>query len=117
MPDFDQVDEITAKLTPPLVIVLEMNKERIDSVNQMAEVLANILLPQNADETLEEKRIRMFKEEYNRSNLPTLDWDKIDEIMSKVKTKSIIEQNMNNSNNDMDNFGNNSNQGYGNNEY
>lgn len=118
MPDFDQVEEINAKLTPPLAIVLEMNKERIDSVNQMAEVLANILYPQNADETLEEKRIRMFKEEYNRSNLPTLDWDKIDEIVAKVRIKSTIEQNANNNN--TDNFNDTSNQGYnnyGNNEY
>ena len=92
LPDFEQVDEIYAKLTPPLVIVLEMNKERMDSVNQIADMLANIMLPQNTSETIEEAKQRKFKELYNRKNLPTLDWDAIDEIMKEVESVTLIDE-------------------------
>ena len=92
MPDFEQVNEIYAKLTPPSVIVLEMNRERMQSISEIAETLSTILLPQNDQETSEERIIRKFKEDYIRVNLPTLDWDKIDEIVSKIALSNKIEE-------------------------
>ena len=92
MPEFEQVNEIYAKLTPPSVIVLEMNRERMQSISEIAETLSTILLAQNDQETSEERLIRKFKEEYIRANLPTLDWDKIDEIVSKISVSNKIEE-------------------------
>ena len=92
LPDFEQVNEIYAKLTPPLVIVIEMNKERMESVNQIAEMLSTIMIPQNDQETITEMMQRKFRELYNRKNLPTLDWDAIDEIMKELNTSVEIEQ-------------------------
>ena len=92
MPDFEQVNEIYAKLTPPSVIVLEMNKERMQSIVEIATMLSDILLPQNEQETTEERLIRKFKEEYTRTNLPTLDWDKIDNTLKKISIVDKIEE-------------------------
>ena len=91
MPDFDQVNEIWAKLTPPAVIVTEMNKERISAVNEVATMLVEVLLPANDGETIAEKDIRRFKELYLRKNIPTLDWDQIDEIIHNLKKDNTIQ--------------------------
>ena len=102
MPDFEQVNEIYAKLTPPSVIVLEMNKERMQSISEIADMLSSILLAQNEQETNEERMIRKFKEKYTRLNLPTLDWDEIDDILKNITIKDKIEE-MKNSINKQDN--------------
>lgn len=97
LPEFTEVDEIKAKLNPPAIIVFEMNKDRIDSVNQISEVLANLLFSQNENETENEKLLRMFKLEYMRKNIPTLNWDVIDEIVAKIRIDSkgeILQDNL-----------------------
>ena len=92
MPDFEQVNEIYAKLTPPSVIVLEMNKERMNSIIEICEMLSNILLPQSDQETTEERLVRKFKEEYTRRNLPTLDWNEIDDMIKKIIIDNEIDE-------------------------
>ena len=91
MPDFDQVNEICAKLTPPAVIVTEMNKERIQAVTEVATMLVEVLLPVNDGESIAEKDARKFKENYLRKNIPTLDWDQIDDIISNLKKDNTIQ--------------------------
>ena len=92
MPDFEQVNEVSAKLTPPSVIVLEMNKERMQSILEIVDMLSGILLPQTDQETTEERLIRKFKEEYTRQNLPTLDWSEIDKILANIELKNKLEE-------------------------
>lgn len=98
MPDFEQVNEVYAKLTPPSVIVLEMNKERMQSITEIANMLAEILLPQNDQESNSEKLLRKFKEEYTRRNLPTLDWDEIDDMLKKIGINKVIDDKKDNIN-------------------
>lgn len=86
MPDFVQVDDIQAKLNPPAVIVHEMNKERMQSITEMTDMLSSFLFPQNEQETIEERRIRKFKEMYTRKMLPSLNWDDIDEILNNLES-------------------------------
>lgn len=98
MPDFEQVNEVYAKLTPPSVIVLEMNKERMQSITEIANMLAEILLPQNDQESNSEKLLRKFKEEYTRRNLPTLDWNEIDDMLKKIGIEKVIDDKKDNIN-------------------
>lgn len=91
LPEFEQVNEIQAKLAPPSVIIDEMNKERLSGILEMAESLSAILLPTNG-ETVEDMQIRKFKEFYARKNLTNIDWDSIDEIISEVMSESNIEK-------------------------
>ena len=90
-PEFTFIDDIQAKLNPPSIILFEINKERIDSISQMANSLAEVLLPPDSQETLEQKRIRLFKLEYFKKNMPTLDWAAINEIIDTIKEDSITE--------------------------
>ncbi len=92
MPDFVFVDEIFAKLTPPLVIVNEMNKERIDSIGTISETLSKLLFAQNDNETNTERKIRLFQLEYFKRNMPTLDWDAIEEMTTTIKQQSKKEE-------------------------
>ena len=69
-----------------------MNKERMQSITEIASMLVEFLLPQNEQETSEERMIRKFKEEYTRRNLPTLDWNEIDDIIKKIYTDATIEE-------------------------
>lgn len=85
IPEFTQLDQVKAKLNPPIVIVQEMNKDRINSINEISDVIANLRFSANDQESIGEKRIRLFKYEYFRKNMPTLDWDVIDEIITKVE--------------------------------
>jgi len=58
----------------------------------MADILANIMLPQNDQETPTDAKQRKFRELYNRKNLPTLDWDAIDEIMKELEPSVVIDE-------------------------
>jgi hypothetical protein len=86
-PDFDNVEDLFAVLNPPIVIVTEMNKERIDSISSMADVLSALLLPQ-VNESPEDRNIRLFKKEYVKANMPSIDWNSVDEILKKIKRNS-----------------------------
>lgn len=91
LPEFEQVNEINAKLAPPAVILHEMNRERLDSILAMAESLSTIVLPQES-ETYESMKLRKFKENYVRRTLTTLDWDLIDDILGAVSNDAILEK-------------------------
>lgn len=87
LPDFKLVDEVYATLTPPSIIVHEMNKERIASTLEMINSVSELIVgPEN--ESLQDKRLRLFKLEYLRRNIPTLNWDAIDEINTTINQKS-----------------------------
>ena len=91
MPEFNLVNEVYATLNPPSVIVHEMNKERISSTIDLVDSIAPLMFaPQG--ETIEDKRIRMFKLSYLKYNVPTLDWDKLHDIATSVMQKSIEEK-------------------------
>jgi hypothetical protein len=83
MPEFTQVDEIEAVLNPPMVIVLEMNKDLIDSVKQMSETLSELLIAPES-ETASDKRKRLFELKYFKLNTPTLDWTAIGEMIREI---------------------------------
>ena len=114
IPEFIQVDEIYAKLNPPSVIIFEMNRERVDSINTMAEVLGNLLFSANDNETPGERKIRLFKLEYFKKNMPTLDWDSIEKITKQVE-KDSKEEDLKNEiiGSDNDNYESQSQGGYG----
>ena len=84
LPDYAEVDEVYVKLTPPSVILFEMNKDRVDATSQMAEVLANLMFTANENETDGEKLQRLFKLKYIEKNMPNLDWDAIYELGKEV---------------------------------
>lgn len=120
IPDFTQVDDIYAKLNPPMIIVLEMNKERVDSIDQMSNTFAALMFPQNDQETESERCIRLFKLEYFKKNMPTIDWDELEQMRIKVlqdnKTESLKTE-ITSNNNDMGSqsgdYGGNQGGGYG----
>lgn len=90
-PDITCVNSIYAKLNPPSVILFEINKERIESVMQMANSLSELVLPPNKDETEAEKELRIFKLNYCKKSLPTIDWNEIENIIKETKQTAIEE--------------------------
>lgn len=92
MPEFTQVDDLVAKLNPPMVIVMEMNKDRVDSIDQMSKVLAELYCPANDQETTAERTMRLFRLEYFKKNMPSLDWDELDEMYRKIKQDDKTEE-------------------------
>ena len=107
LPEYEQYDDIDVKLNPPSIIVYEMNRDRMDSIDQVAEKLGELLIaPEN--ESSDEKKRRMFKLEYYRRTMSSWDWDMIDDILNQVTVKSKeleIEESLN-SDEDSDNLGN-----------
>ena len=107
LPEYEQYDDIDVKLNPPSIIVYEMNRDRMDSIDQVAEKLGELLIaPEN--ESPDEKKRRMFKLEYYRRTMSSWDWDMIDDILNQVTVKSKeleIEESLN-SDEDSDNLGN-----------
>lgn len=92
IPEFTQTDDIFTKLNPPMVIVMEMNKDRVDSIDQMSKVLSELYFPLNDQETESERLMRLFRLEYFKKNMPTIDWDELDQIVIKVKQDSKTEE-------------------------
>lgn len=106
LPDLYNVNEIYAKLSPPSAIYIEMNKERLQSVMDISETLAPIMLPQDDMETMAQMRVRKFRELYLKKNLPTLDWNAIDEMVKESLTMAQEEMKLTkqlNSDNEKDN--------------
>ena len=107
LPEYEQYDDIDVKLNPPSIIVYEMNRDRMDSIDQVAEKLGELLIaPEN--ESSDEKKRRMFKLEYYRRTMSSWDWDMIDDILNQVTVKSKeleIEESLN-SDEDSDDLGN-----------
>lgn len=86
LPEYEQYDDIDVKLNPPSIIVYEMNRDRMDSIDQVAEKLGELLIaPEN--ESSDEKKRRMFKLEYYRRTMSSWDWDMIDDILNQVTIK------------------------------
>lgn len=104
-PDYDGVDDILVQLNPPSIIVHEMNKDRLDSIGDMADKLADLLPQEN--ESPEQIRRRIFKKQFLKRNMPTLDWDAIEEMISDTEISLQSEMLKINNNNEED-----QNQGY-----
>ena len=117
MPEFNLVDEINIKLNPPMVIVMEMNKERIDSVDQMSKTFAELYFPQNDQETDSERKMRLFRLEYFKKNMPTIDWDELEEMARKVDQDNKTEALKANINSDNDSGFDNGSGGYNSGSY
>ena len=83
-----------------MIIVLEMNKERVDSIDQMSNTFSALMFPANDQETDAERRIRLFKLEYFKKNMPTIDWDELEDIRKKVMQDNETENLKNNINSD-----------------
>ena len=98
LPEYEQYDDIDVKLNPPSIIVYEMNRDRMDSIDQVSEKLGELLIaPEN--ESPDERRKRMFKLEYYRRTMSSWDWDMIDDILNQITVKSKeveIEEKINN---------------------
>lgn len=105
LPDFEQVDEIQARMNPPSIIVYEMNRDRMSSIDEVAEKVAELLIGPEG-ETIEDRTKRLFKLEYYKRNMSSWDWDMITEIFDNVKTKALeerTENSINSNENDMNN--------------
>jgi len=68
-----------------------MNRERINSITEMADTLSQLLIAPEA-ETLADKQVRLFKLEYFKANMPTLDWDAIDTMVKKAQESAVGEK-------------------------
>lgn len=91
LPELRDVDNIVAELTPPIVIVTEMTKERFESVDTIAGILAALYIPAN-DETPNETEARLFKIEYYKKSIPSMDWESIEDCYKVAKNNSTIDQ-------------------------
>ena len=90
-PEFEALGDIELTLNPPSVIVFEMNRERINSITEMADTLSQLLIAPEG-ETLADKQIRLFKLEYFKANMPTLDWDAIDAMVKTAQAEAVGEK-------------------------
>lgn len=92
LPEYEQYDEVEARLNPPSIIVYEMNRDRMDSIDQVADKLAELIIG-NEGESAEDRKRRLFKLEYYKRSMPTWDWDMVQEIVNDIMTESkIVEQ-------------------------
>ena len=106
LPEYEQYDDIDVKLNPPSIIVYEMNRDRMDSIDQVAEKLAELLIaPEN--ESADERKKRIFKLEYYKRTMSSWDWDMINDILNQITVKSkeleMEEKINNNSEDNLDN--------------
>ena len=87
LPEYEQYDDIEVSLNAPSIIIYEMNRDRMDSIEQVSDKLAELLISPES-ESPDEKKKRMFKLEYYRRTMSSWDWDMIDDILNEVYTKS-----------------------------
>ena len=87
LPEYEQYDDIEVNLNAPSIIIYEMNRDRMDSIEQVSDKLAELLISPES-ESPDEKKKRMFKLEYYRRTMSSWDWDMIDDILNEVYTKS-----------------------------
>lgn len=87
LPEYDSYDEIKARLNPPSIILYEMNRDRMDSIESVSDKLAELLIGPE-QETDDERQKRMFKLEYYKKTMTTWDWDMIYEIFDHIKLES-----------------------------
>lgn len=105
-PEYDQWDEIETRLNPPSIIVYEMNRDRMSSIEEVAEKLAELMMAP-ADERDDERRKRLFKLEYYKHNMTTWDWEAINSMYEQVLLKAKEEaqkQAINSNNNESDEY-------------
>lgn len=93
MPELTDVENIKAELTPPAVIVTEMTRERFESVEAIANLLASVVVPANENETINETKARLFKLEYFKKSIPSIDWAMVENCVKYSEDNSKIYQN------------------------
>lgn len=82
-PEDPDLCNVEATFNTPSVIVREMNRDIISSVQEMADLIIELLVAED-DETPSATKKRILRYKYIRECTPTLDWDAIDNICEEL---------------------------------
>ena len=92
LPEIADVENIEAELTPPAVILTELTRERFESIDSIANLLTTLYVPQNDNETQYETQARLFKLEYFKKSIPSLDWELAETCFRNAENESKVFQ-------------------------